>query len=304
MMGFRKHAKLLTMGGLALGRESGSLILFGIAALALGSIQAADLSKAEDLYQHTDFEASLKQLDKHSTDGATNFLMGRDYFMLVDFKKATTYLQAAVAADPANAEYLDWLGRAYGKRAETSNPLMAPGLASKARQAFEKAVEIDPKNSDALSDLFDYYLEAPGFLGGGYDKALAVSEATAKFDPAQGYFEKAKLAQKRREFQAAEDHLRKAISVAPREVGHFLALAKFLATQGRNKESDAVFLEAQTKHPDSPQVLFAWASVLVKEKRDLGQAKTMLEKYMQSPLTADDPPKQEARRLLQEVGGA
>jgi len=25
---------------------------------------------------------------------------------------------------------------------------------------------------------------------------------------------------------------------------------------------------------------------------------------MQSPLTADDPPKQEARRLLQEVGGA
>jgi Tfp pilus assembly protein PilF len=133
---------------------------------------------------------------------------------------------------------------------------------------------------------------------------MVVAENTAKFDPAQGYFEKAKLAQKRKEFQAAEDHLRKAISVAPREVGHFLALAKFLATQGRHKESDAVFLEAETKHPDSPQVLFAWAAVLVKEKRDLGQAKTMLEKYMQSPLTADDPPKQEALRLLQEVGGA
>ena len=97
MMGFRKHAKLLTMGRFALGRASGSLVLFGIAALTLGSIQAADLSKAEELYRHTDFEASLKQLDKHSTDGATNFLIGRDYFMLVDFKKATTYLQMAVA---------------------------------------------------------------------------------------------------------------------------------------------------------------------------------------------------------------
>ena len=103
---------------------------------------------------------------------------------------------------------MDWLGRAYGKRAESSNPLMAPGLASKARDAFEKAVELNPKNLDALSDMFDYYLEAPGFLGGGFDKALAVAERTAKLDPAQAYFEKAKLAQKRKEFQSAEDHLR------------------------------------------------------------------------------------------------
>ncbi len=303
-MGFREQAKLLTMGRFAFGRPIKFVSLLVLLSGVAFDVQAADLSRAEELYKHTDFEASLKQLDKHSNDAATNFLIARDYFMLVDFKKATEYLQLAMAEDPSNADYLDWLGRAYGKRAETSNPLMAPGLASKARQAFEKAVELDPKNSDALSDLFDYYLEAPGFLGGGYDKAMAIAENTARFDPAQGYFERAKLAQKRKEFQAAEDHLRKAISVAPREVGHFLALARFLATQGRNKESDAVFLEAQTNHPDSPQVLFAWASVLVKEKRDLGQARTMLEKYMESSITPDDPPKQEARRLLKEVGGA
>ncbi len=205
---------------------------------------------------------------------------------------------------PTTAEYFDWLGRAYGKRAESSNPLLAPSLASKAREAFEKAVELDPKNADALSDMFDYYLEAPGFLGGGHDKAMAIAERTAKIDPAQAYFEKAKLAQKRKEFQSAEDHLRQAIAVAPHSVGHLLALGRFLANQGRNKESDAVFLEAQTKHPNAPQVLFAWASVLVKQKRDLPQAKTMLEQYMQASLTPDDPPKNEARRLLKEVGGA
>jgi tetratricopeptide (TPR) repeat protein len=291
---------MLNMGRFVLG----IVALFGVAAVGVGRLQATDLAKAEELYKHTEFEASLSHLDKDSPDGATNFLVGRDYFMLVDFKKATEYLQRAIAQDPTNAEYLDWLGRAYGKRAETSNPLMAPGLASKARQAFEKAVGLDPRNGDALSDLFDYYLEAPGFLGGGYDKALTVAESTAKFDPAQGYFEKAKLAQKRKEFQAAENHLRQAIIEAPKEVGHFLALARFLATQGRNKESDAVFLEAQTKHPNSPQVWFAWASVLVKEKRDLGQAKTMLEQYVRASVTPDDPPKQEARRLLKEVGGA
>jgi len=271
---------------------------------ATATLQATDLSKAEDRYRHTDFEASLALLDKHSVDASTNFLVARNYFMLGDFKKAADYLQNAVEAQPNNSEYRDWLGRAYGKRAETANPLMAPGLASKARDAFEKAVELDPKNADALSDLFDYYLEAPGFLGGGFDKAMVIAERTSKLDPAQGYFEKSKLAQKRREFQSAEDHLRQAIGAAPHSVGHLLALGRFLANQGRNKESDAVFLEAQTKHPNAPQVLFAWASVLVKQKRDLGQAKTMLEQYMQASITPDDPPKHEARRLLKEVGGA
>jgi len=272
--------------------------------LGASLLHASDLSRAEDRYRHTDFEASLATLDKHSSDPATNFLVARNYYMMGDFKKAAEYFQTAVDEQPTNADYRDWLGRAYGKRAETSNPLMAPGLASKARDAFEKAVELDPKNPDALSDMFDYYLEAPGFLGGGYDKAMVIAERTAKLDPAQGYFEKAKLAQKHKEFQSAEDHLRQAINAAPHSVGHLLALGRFLATQGRNKESDAVFMEAQTKHPNAPQVLFAWASVLVKQKRDLPQAKTMLEQYMQASLTPDDPPKNEARRLLKEVGGA
>jgi tetratricopeptide (TPR) repeat protein len=295
--------------GFALGSVAKTFLCCAVAAagalsLICGSAQASDLAKAEDLYKHTLFEASLAQLDKHSDDAVTNFLAGRDYYMLGDFKKAAEYLQIATELRPTSSEYMDWLGRAFGKRAETSNPLMAPGLASKARVAFERAVELDSGNADSLSDLFDYYLEAPGFLGGGYDKAMNIAERTAKLDPSQGYFEKAKLAQKRKEFQAAEDHLRQAVSIAPQGLGHLLALGSFLANQGRNKESDAVFLEAQTKHPNSPQVWFAWATVLVKQKRDLPQAKSMLEKYMQASITPDDPPKHEARKLLKEVGGA
>src|SRR5207302_2669975 len=132
----------------------------------------------------------------------------------------TDYLQKAAAAEPVSSDYMDWVGRAFGKRAETANPLSAPLLASKARQAFERAVALDPKNSEALSDLFDYYLEAPGFLGGGYDKAYDVAQKISAVDPPEGYFEKARLAQKRQEFPAAEQHLRQAIAVAPHKVGH------------------------------------------------------------------------------------
>jgi tetratricopeptide (TPR) repeat protein len=271
--------------------------------LVAGAAYARDLTQAENLYKRTDFEGSLKLLDQQSSDAAETFLVGRNYFMQGDFKKATEYIQKATTLAPANSEYMDWLGRTYGKRAETSNVLAAPGFASKARQAFEKSVELDPKNNDALSDLFDYYLEAPGFLGGGYDKALAVANKLAAIDPAEAYFERAKLAQKKKEYQSAEAHMRQAIAVAPHEVGHLIALARLLATQGKERESDAVFLEAQKVNPNAPQVWFARADVLIKQKRNLNEAKLLLEKYMSASITVDDPPKQEALRLLKQAGG-
>jgi tetratricopeptide (TPR) repeat protein len=263
-----------------------------------------DLSKAEDLYKKTDFESSLALLDKHSAQPATNFLIGRDYYMLGDFKKAVDFLTKATDAQPNNGEYFDWLGRAYGRRAETSNPLAAPGLANKARIAFEKAVELDSSNKDSLSDLFDYYLEAPGFLGGGYDKAQAVAAKTAKVDAAEAYFQQAKLAQKRKEYESAEFHLRQAVEMGPREIGHLLSLARFLAMQGRVHESDAVFQQAQQIAPNAPQLWFARADVLIKGNRDLPEARNLLQKYMKASITVDDPPKTEASRLLKQVGGA
>ena len=70
--------------------------------------------------------------------------------------------KAAAHSLPPNAECFLWLGRAYGRRAEIANPFMAPGYASKARQMFEKSVALDRSNREAVGDLFDYYLEAPG----------------------------------------------------------------------------------------------------------------------------------------------
>lgn len=277
------------------------LLIAGSLAVTAFAESGDTLGKAEELHKRTEYEASLALLDQHSFNSPVNFLVGRNYFMMGDFKKASDFFQKAASGNPTNSEYMDWLGRAYGKRAEMANPLSAPVYASKARQAFEKAVELDGKNSEALSDLFDYYLEAPGFLGGGYDKAQAISERIAAVDPPEGYYVKAQLDKKRKEFGAAEQHFRKAVAVAPQEVGHLITLAKFLADQGRNKESDAVFLEAEKVKPNAPEVWFARADVLIKQKRNLPEAKELLKKYVKAPITVDDPPKQEAAKLLKQV---
>jgi tetratricopeptide (TPR) repeat protein len=292
-----------------LGRVAG----FGVLAASLLTMNMAavqplpavhDLSPAEDLYRRTEYQASLALLDKKSRDAGTEFLIGRDLFMLGDFKKSTEFLERAIADNPKSGEYMDWLGRAYGKRAETSSPLSAMGLASKARQAFERSVALDPSNPDALSDLFDYYLDAPGFLGGGYDKAVSVAQRISHVDPVEGYFEEAKLAQKRREYNSAEHHLRAAMEAAPHKVGTLLAYAKFLANQGRNKESDAVFEQARQIAPQEPAVWYAQADVLVRQHRNLDQAKTLLQRYLSASITVDDPSKEDAQRLLKQAGGA
>jgi tetratricopeptide (TPR) repeat protein len=264
-------------------------------------LSAHDLSKAEELYRHTAYDESLNLLDKKSSDAATNFLLGRDYFMLGDFKRAVDYLGRATAISPENSEYMDWLGRAYGRRAEMANLLSAAGFATKARTAFEAAVRLDPKNSEALSDLFDYYLNAPGFMGGGYEKAKDVADKIAAVDPPEGYHVKAQLAQHRKEYGDAEQALRKAVAVAPHEVGHMITLAKFLANQGRTRESDAVFAAAEKVNPGAPKVWFARADTLIKGKRNLEEARNLLQKYVQAPITVDDPPKEEAARLLKQV---
>lgn len=272
--------------------------------LAASVAGAQSLQQAEELHKRTAYTESLGLLDKRSNDAPTNFLVGRNYFMLGDFKRATEYLQKAAGEAPGSSEYMDWVGRAYGKRAETSNPLFAPGFASKARQAFERAVELDAKNADALSDLFDYYLEAPGFLGGGYDKAAVVARRIAAIDPPEGYFEEAKLAQKRKEFDTAEKHLRQAIATTPHKVGALLEYAKFLSNEGRTHESDLALAQAKKMEPNAPTVWYTEADLFIKQKRNLDEARGLLQMYMRANITVDDPPKDDAARLLKQAGGA
>jgi tetratricopeptide (TPR) repeat protein len=262
------------------------------------SLYAQANSNPEDLYRRTDYQASLGLLDANSSDAAIQNLIGRDYYMLGDFKRATEHFQKAQQQAPSSSDYALWLGRGWGRRAETSNPLFAAGYASRARQWFEKAVELDGKNQDALSDLFDYYLEAPGFMGGGFDKAQVIAGRIAAADPAEGFFARARLAEQRREYATAEQQLRRAMDAAPSQVGRIVDLAKFLAHQGRTQESDALFAKASTIAPDAPKVWYARADTLIQSKRNLPEAKRLLERYLQASITPDDPPKQDAQRLL------
>lgn len=281
-----------------------TLFLFALPGL-FGQAGVDDvLSKAETLYGRTDYRASLTLVrESGQTGGKALALMGRDYFMLGDYKKAAEAFERAFSREPANSEYAHWLGRSFGRRAETSSPFFAPTYASKARAYFEKAVALDPENEEALNDLFDYYLEAPGFLGGGFDKAEVIAKRIAERNPAEGHFAQAQLADKRREFNTAEEQLRRAMELAPRQVGRVLDLARYLARHGRIVESEAAFDRAEQLAPNTPKVYFARARTYIEQKRNLDRAKALLNQYLRSNLTPDDPSREQAEKLLKEANG-
>ena len=277
--------------------------IFGFACLAWAA--GPDLDRAHKLYNLTEFQQSLEVLQAiPNKDGAVYELMGRNYYGQGEFKKATEVLEKALALQPGNSDFSLWLGRSYGRRAETSSMITAPGLANKARQFFEKATQLNPENLEAQSDLFEYYLEAPGFLGGGSDKASATASRIARISPAEGHWAQAKLAEKRKEFSKAEEQLRRAFEVAPHQIGRLIDLAHLFTKQGRYHEADLSLAKAEQIAPDSPKLLFAKADLYIQGKRNLDVARKLLERYLSITLTPEDPPRAAAEKLLKQVQGS
>jgi tetratricopeptide (TPR) repeat protein len=273
-------------------------------ALGVGLLRGAspEVQQANGFYQRTEYKQAIAILESvPQPDADTLLLLGRAYFGAEAYAKATDTLEKAATLAPMRSDIYSWLGRAWAKRAETSLVWNQPRYASRARQAFEKSLELDRNNHDALDDLAEFYLQAPGFLGGGIEKAEELAKHIASLDAAWGQRIFARIKEQQKDFVGAEGHLRKAIELAPRQAAKLVDLGSFLARRGRAKESDEEFAKAMRLAPDDPEVLFARAQALVEQKRNPEEARRLLNQYLASNLTPDHPSRPEAQKLLQKI---
>jgi tetratricopeptide (TPR) repeat protein len=282
------------------GIQTYAMLLFSVLPVLAGG--NTELQRAEEQYQRTDYTAVLKTLLAYSPKtGAVDALIGKSYYMDGQFKNSTAYFEAAVAEDPLNSTYFDWLGRAYGRRAEQASFLTALPLAAKTRESFERAVALDSANLEALGDLFEYYLQAPGMVGGGIDKAGRIARRISELSEPEAHYVRARMAERRNRLAEAESEYRMARELAPDQVGRLLDLATFLSNQGRVRESDDFFEMADQAAPESPKVMFARASAYVHERRNLPAAERLIQQSAELPHTPDDPTRLELARLVRKV---
>jgi tetratricopeptide (TPR) repeat protein len=97
-------------------------------------------------------------------DAEAHNLLCRVYYQEERWDDAIHECEIAVRLKPMDGSYHLWLGRAYGEKADSIHSIKAFGLAKKVRDEFERAVQLDSENVDALSDLGEFYTAAPGLL--------------------------------------------------------------------------------------------------------------------------------------------
>lgn len=172
--------------------------------------------------------------------------------------------EACVAAHPRASVCHDALGTALGSKAVGAGIFSAMGYAGKIRDAFRKAVELDPGNVGARFSLLQYYLMAPGIVGGGVDKGRALAADTAKLSPETGQLMLARIATKEEDYALAE-RLVRAVSVAPdsdlaeQRRDALWSLGGTLMMEKRYADSERVFRELQAAYPDSELGLYGQA---------------------------------------------
>jgi len=275
------------------------LLLGGVAAPA----RAAAPPSPRDLLSEGRVDDAITSLQarigKSPGDAEAHHLLSRAYLLIEAWDKAVPSAERAVEFQPDNSNYHLWLGRAYGRKAEHSNFIKATGLAKKARKEFERAVELNASNVAARSDLAEYYMQAPGFLGGGKDKARIQADEIAARDKAAAHIVRARLAEGDKDYPTAERELWQAIADSPQPAGHWLDLAAFYRRRGRLDDmEDATNKAVAADKRKDPAILVQAAALLLRAGRNLPGAAVLVRRALSSPTSNEDAPSFQAHYLL------
>jgi tetratricopeptide (TPR) repeat protein len=229
-------------------------------------------------------QALQQQIARNPTDAGSYNLLCRAYFMLEEWDRGIPACERARNLDPQNSLYQLWLGRIYGEKADRAGLFSAAGLAKKVRTSFERAVALDPKSWEARTDLAEFYLEAPGIVGGGKDKAREQIDVIAPLNPGMADWVAARIAEKNKDAAAAEHEYRAAITATHSGARAWLDLAIFLRHANRLDEMDQAVQKLESAPVDRAESVMDGASVLLHAGRDYPLAVRLLRRYLAAPV--------------------
>ncbi len=236
------------------------------------------------------------------SDAESYNMLSRAYYAIEQWDAAIKNGERAVSLRSDDSQYHLWLGRAYGQRAaEIGNPLSAAGLARKAKNEFERAVELNPRNVSARADLSEYYVEAPAIMGGGIAKARNQASNLQSFDPAAADWIRAIASEKEKKYADAESSLKSAISKAQNPAQYWMSLASFYRQQGRLEDMQSAIKSAlaQTNRPSV--TYYDAAGELLLAGRDFPAATQYVKTYLASGGLVEEAPAFRAHYLLGEI---
>jgi len=235
-------------------------------------------------------------------DAESYNMLSRAYYAIEQWDAAIKNGERAVSLRGDDSNFHLWLGRAYGRKAaDIGNPLSAAGLARKAHNEFERAVELNPTNVSARTDLSEYYVEAPAIMGGGLSKARNQASEMQSLDPAAADWIRAIAAQKEKKYAEAENSYKAAIAKAQNPAQYWTCLASFYRQQGRPDEMERAIKSALAA-PNRPAVTyFDAANELLQAGHEYPAAAQYVKTYLASGNLVEDAPAFRAHYVLGQI---
>ena len=269
-------------------RVAFSLLLFFSARLLL-----ADATQANNLLQQGRVAEALTSLQgvlaAQPDDAQAHLLLCRVYYAQNIADNAIRECELAVSRAPSSSDSQMWLGRAYGFKASHANPIAALNLAIKVRNAFERAVELDPENIHAMSDLGQFYVAAPSLIGGGLDKAQALAAKMQPHFSSQAHRLLALIAEKKKDTATAETEFGNAVA-AGKTPEAYIDLGFFYQRHNQSaKMLEALQSAIAADHRKGPAMVDA-ASILTDAHLSPDLAENLLRTYLSSSAKTDDAP--------------
>jgi tetratricopeptide (TPR) repeat protein len=140
-----------------------------------------------------------------------------------------------------------------------------------------------------MSDLGEFYVEAPSLIGGGLDKAQALAARMRPHFPSESHRLLALVAEKKKDFAAAEAEFTSA-AIAGKTPEAYIDLGNFYQRHNQlDKMSSALQAGVEADRRKGPPLVDA-ASILTAAHRSPELAENLLRIYLASSAKTDDAP--------------
>jgi tetratricopeptide (TPR) repeat protein len=222
------------------------------------------------------------RLSSTPADAESSNLLCRAYYTLEEWDRAESHCRKAVSLDPQNSRFHLWLGRVYGEKADRVNFMSAASLAGKVRGEFERAVQLNPKDVEARLDLVEFYIDAPGIVGGGEQKAREQAQTVATVNPAREHWIYARIAEHKKDYPTAEREYRQYIDLSKGDAEAWLNLALFLRRQKRTEDMEQAIVKISQAPNPEPDVLWEASAMLERAGRNYPLATELVNRYLAS----------------------
>ncbi len=160
-------------------------------ALPLRAQDHMSSNSIEDLINKREYNKArdilTQQYAKNEEDPQTNYWLAILAIRDTLYDDAIDYLDVAIEGDENNPDYYFLLGRAYAIKAQNSGAFTGAFAAPKIKSNWLKTLELDPEHIEAKWGLFQFYINAPGIVGGDDEEAKKLADDMVNSDPGRGY---------------------------------------------------------------------------------------------------------------------